>query len=335
MRAFWSSSASCSSSSSSPFCVSRRRRFQIGKGRTKTIKHDESKRRGRRTNDVEASFDGFEVLRDMGVGAVCYWISDELAQRLSETKSITASMEEGEDVPSAAAAGGEYARDYKRRGRYVTFGSFDGLTSYLWYTLVDKVIPSPSGSNFSADAVSISALTASSTYDNELSGDLANAASAMADAQGLASENIELTTTNVIEWFFSNPEHVVLTKKVIFDALVYNPVWACGFIVIMALLRSESKEEIQAELKRDWLDLYISNIVFWVPLNFVVYGAIPLDYRVASVYGFTIVYVCGLSLWEENRNKKLQALAAKRNEDEQLNLVENEVMDVVREYINK
>jgi hypothetical protein len=271
----------------------------------------------------------------MGVGAVCYWISDELAQRLSETKSITASMEEGEDVPSASAAGGEYARDYKRRGRYVTFGSFDGLTSYLWYTLVDKVIPSPSGSNFSADAVSISALTASSTYDNELSGDLANAASAMADAQGLASENIELTTTNVIEWFFSNPEHVVLTKKVIFDALVYNPVWACGFIVIMALLRSESKEEIQAELKRDWLDLYISNIVFWVPLNFVVYGAIPLDYRVASVYGFTIVYVCGLSLWEENRNKKLQALAAKRNEDEQLNLVENEVMDVVREYINK
>ena len=110
----------------------------------------------------------------------------------------------------------------------------------------------------------------------------------------------------------------------------------------MALLRSESKEEIKAELKRDWGDLYISNIVFWVPLNFVVYGVIPLDYRVASVYGFTILYVSGLSLWEENRNKKLQALAAKSRENEndvaqneQLNLVENEVFDAVREYMDK
>jgi hypothetical protein len=43
-------------------------------------------------------------------------------------------------------------------------------------------------------------------------------------------------------------------------------------------------------------------------------------------------------LWEENRNKKLQALAAKRvkNENnEQLNLVENEVLDAVREFVIK
>jgi hypothetical protein len=62
------------------------------------------------------------------------------------------------------------------------------------------------------------------------------------------------------------------------------------------------------------------------------------------VYGFTILYVSGLSLWEENRNKKLQALAAKNRENEneydgaqneQLNLVENEVFDAVREYMDK
>jgi hypothetical protein len=49
-------------------------------------------------------------------------------------------------------------------------------------------------------------------------------------------------------------------------------------------------------------------------------------------------------LWEENRNKKLQALAAKSRENEneydgaqneQLNLVENEVFDAVREYMDK
>ena len=127
------------------------------------------KKRVRRRNAggvfrASASVDfGFELARDMGVGAACYWISDELAQRVSETKA----EEEGEET---------YTRDDRRRGRYVTFGSFDGLTSYLWYTLVDKVIPSPSGSSFSADAVSISALTASTTYDDELTGDLANAA---------------------------------------------------------------------------------------------------------------------------------------------------------------
>ena len=304
--------------------------FKMAKGHFRIGKKRVRRRNARGVFRASASVDfGFELARDMGVGAACYWISDELAQRVSETKA----EEEGEET---------YTRDDRRRGRYVTFGSFDGLTSYLWYTLVDKVIPSPSGSSFSADAVSISALTASTTYDDELTGDLANAADAIASAQGFASENIELTKSNVIEWFFSNPEHVVLTKKVVFDALVYNPVWACGFIVIMALLRSESKEEIKAELKRDWGDLYISNIVFWVPLNFVVYGVIPLDYRVASVYGFTILYVSGLSLWEENRNKKLQALAAKNRENEydgaqneQLNLVENEVFDAVREYMDK
>ncbi|CAL6358299.1 unnamed protein product [Bathycoccus prasinos] len=307
--------------------------FKMAKGHFRIGKRVRRRNaKGVRASGTLASVEfGFELARDMGVGAACYWISDELAQRVSETKA----EEEGEET---------YTRDDRRRGRYVTFGSFDGLTSYLWYTLVDKVIPSPSGSSFSADAVSISALTASTTYDDELTGDLANAADAMASAQGFASENIELTKSNVIEWFFSNPEHVVLTKKVVFDALVYNPVWACGFIVIMALLRSESKEEIKAELKRDWADLYISNIIFWVPLNFVVYGVIPLDYRVASVYGFTILYVSGLSLWEENRNKKLQALAAKNRENEneydvaqneQLNLVENEVFDAVREYMDK
>ena len=54
----------------------------------------------------------------------------------------------------------------------MAFGSFDGFTSYIWYSLVDYLIPSPSGSDFSADAVSISALTASTTYDNELTDDL-------------------------------------------------------------------------------------------------------------------------------------------------------------------
>ena len=54
------------------------------------------------------------------------------------------------------------------------------------------------------------------------------------------------------------------------------------------------------------------------------------------------LYVSGLSLWEENRNKKLQALAVKSRENEndvaqneQLNLVENEVLDVVRECVIK
>ena len=263
--------------SSDSSCGRRLNSFPIRKGRILNIKNNESKNKRSKRSErlvveagVEASF-VFEIARDISVGAACYWVSDEIAQRLQRQQ-----ISDSDLFP--------YERDEERRKRYVCFGMFDGATSYLWYSLVDKIFPSPSGGQNGADAVSLSALTASTTFDD-------------------SPPPIDTIGTKMTG--LDNPELVVLVKKVVIDALLYNSLWAVGFIVIMALLRNETKQEIESELKRDWRDLYSNNLIFWVPLNFIVYGAIPLDFRVLSVYAFTITYIITLSVWEETRKEQL------------------------------
>ena len=82
--------------------------FKMAKGHFRIGKKRVRRRSAGGVFRASASVDfGFELARDMCVGAACYWISDELAQRVSETKA----EEEGEET---------YTRDDRRRGRHVT-----------------------------------------------------------------------------------------------------------------------------------------------------------------------------------------------------------------------
>ena len=74
--------------SSDSSCGRRLNSFPIRKGRILNIKNNESKNKRSKRSErlvveagVEASF-VFEIARDISVGAACYWVSDEIAQRL-------------------------------------------------------------------------------------------------------------------------------------------------------------------------------------------------------------------------------------------------------------
>ena len=55
------------------------------------------------------------------------------------------------------------------------------------------------------------------------------------------------------------------------------------------------------QVGRDWKELYIGNVISWLPFNVVIYGAIPVNYQVLAFSGFTVLYTIFLSVWIEAR----------------------------------
>ena len=183
-----------------------------------------------------------ELLTDSALGVGCYFVSDEIAQRLGRSTHATESTSESEvgapacELPTRDT-GKTFERDGKRSLRFMTFGAFDGAASYVWYETCDRLIPDDP----------------------------------------------------------TRSDAVTTAMKVGVDAVAYNPIWGTFFIVVMGALSGKTLGGIKDDLKRDWLELYLSNVTFWVPMNFIIYGFTPLEYRVGVLYTLNILYVCSLS----------------------------------------
>jgi len=105
----------------------------------------------------------------------------------------------------------------------------------------------------------------------------------------------------------SRSETATTLLKVAFDAVCYNPLWAAAFIVIMALLSNRGIAGAREDLKSDWRDLYLNNVLVWAPLNVGIYGVVPLDYRVLAMYVCNTAYVTCLSMWNERSETLLDS----------------------------
>ena len=95
---------------------------------------------------------------------------------------------------------------------------------------------------------------------------------------------------------------LALVAKVIADMFVYTPLWAVFFITTMSLLKGIWRiEELVKELRSQFLELFGIDVGFYLPVNLVVYGLVPLNRRVA-VFGLaSVVYSTILSLWNEQK----------------------------------
>jgi len=207
--------------------------------------------RGRSTTRAVSPTELRELLTDGALGVGCYFISDEIAQRLGRSTHATETTIDvaGDgaapacELPTRDAPGTTFTRDGKRSLRFATFGAMDGATSYVWYETVDRLIP-----------------------DDPMRSDA-----------------------------------VTTAMKVGVDAVAYNPVWGAFFIVVMGALSGKTWGGIKDDLERDWMELYVSNLTFWVPMNFIIYGFTPLEYRVGVLYALNILYVCSLSMFQARK----------------------------------
>ena len=94
---------------------------------------------------------------------------------------------------------------------------------------------------------------------------------------------------------------VTTAMKVGVDAVAYNPIWGTFFIVVMGALSGKTLGGIKDDLKRDWLELYLSNVTFWVPMNFIIYGFTPVGVSRRRPVHANILYVCSLSMFQERK----------------------------------
>ena len=95
-----------------------------------------------------------------------------------------------------------------------------------------------------------------------------------------------------------------IIEKVVCDIFLYGPVWYVYYLCVMTLLEKKGVEMVIPTIKERWLDLTVRSTGFYLPLAIVMYTMIPLESRVLVLSFCNIIYVTGLSLWQ-NSNEKL------------------------------
>ena len=84
--------------------------------------------------------------------------------------------------------------------------------------------------------------------------------------------------------------------KVTLDLLLFTPVWCAAFLSFMAVLDGKDAGK---RVKEEWLELYIGNVLAWLPANVVIYVLVPLQLRVISFGTYNLFYTTVLSFWAE------------------------------------
>jgi len=86
-----------------------------------------------------------------------------------------------------------------------------------------------------------------------------------------------------------------VVKKVAWDQVLLTPVWATGFITILAVLEGKGPRGIVAKLKSDWFSVCYESNLFWVGANAVNYWLVPLEHRVLGFCIATFIFTVYLS----------------------------------------
>ena len=86
-----------------------------------------------------------------------------------------------------------------------------------------------------------------------------------------------------------------VVKKVALDQVLLTPLWATGFITILAVLEGKGPRGIFASLKADFVSVCYSSNLFWVVANAINYWLVPLEHRVMGFCVATFIFTVYLS----------------------------------------
>jgi len=101
--------------------------------------------------------------------------------------------------------------------------------------------------------------------------------------------------------------------KVAADACVYTPLFCVWFLSAFVILEGRPTKTIPSVVRNNFLELVQGNLKFYLPINILVYGYVPKDERVLAFGMGSIIYTALLSLWNDERKKKVQ-IRATQNE---------------------
>ena len=96
---------------------------------------------------------------------------------------------------------------------------------------------------------------------------------------------------------------LAISEKVCLDFLMFTPCWCVCFLFVMDILKKRTPKEAFQRVSKEWLDLYTSNVLLWLPANIAIYSIVPLDKRVLGFGSFNVMYTVLLSIWSEEEHK--------------------------------
>ena len=106
-------------------------------------------------------------------------------------------------------------------------------------------------------------------------------------------------------------EQLAAVVQVAADMALFSPCWCAAFLIAMSVMTFGDDDEVDGEqgmsatsavwrrLREEWGQLYLGNLLVWIPANGVVYGLTPVEHRVAVFSAINIAYTAVLSLWAE------------------------------------
>ena len=97
-------------------------------------------------------------------------------------------------------------------------------------------------------------------------------------------------------------------EQVAVDMALFSPAWCALFLISMEAMMMDTRlplrAAVSARLKGEYSELLLGNLAFWIPANAVVFGLIPVDYRVATFSAINFAYTVLLSIWAEGDKGK-------------------------------
>ena len=109
-----------------------------------------------------------------------------------------------------------------------------------------------------------------------------------------------------LEW--TNDAVLRCFEQVAVDMALFSPCWCALFLISMEAMMMDTRlplrASVSARLKGEFNDLLAGNLAFWIPANAAVFGAVPVDYRVATFSAINFAYTVALSLWAEGEKEK-------------------------------
>lgn len=229
---------------------------------------------------------------DSSVALVSYVLSDFIAQK-GEVARPT--CDEWDTLCVEPLEQGQMS--VNRLRRFAAFGALDGVISHYWYRWLDDAASGwPSLIEITTNGVS-SANDASFVSVNTLTDTAVT----------------QITTTDAVSR---------TVEMVAADMLVFSPWWCALFLSSMAAMShwetKDSSDEsktvnttlnaINRRLTSSWKQLYMGDLLVWIPLNGMLYGLVPVDHRVQAFGVINLLYTAVLSFWAE-RVRKLERAA--------------------------
>jgi hypothetical protein len=180
-----------------------------------------------------------------------------------------------------------------RLRRFATFGALDGVISHYWYRWLDD---------------------ASSTWPSF----------AEITTRGFASDNVADVLTSAVVTPDSTAEISRVVEMVALDILVFSPWWCAMFLTSMAAMShvenldresgwdntapstgkiTSTAAAVTRRLNSSWKQLYLGDLIAWIPLNCLLYGFVQVDHRVQAFGVINLLYTAVLSVWAEQTRK--------------------------------